>query len=339
MLADTLPMVGRECGFEHNWFDEKEFTTPKSAIYFHKAFRRLSGRRPPGYWRLNRKFLEAARAYGPDVVLVVSGKHLSPATIRSIKASTGAALANYATDDPFNTAVSTPMFRRSIPYYDFYACTKTAIIADVQSAGCRNAVYVPFGYKPDHHFPEQASTAEEHERFDTDVAFVGGCDDDRLPIISAIPSAQPGLRLNLFGWFWDRHAATRPYFRGRAWGREVRLAFSGAKIVVNLVRRANRDSHGPRTFEIPACGGFMLTDRTDEQCSLLAEDKEAVYFSSTEEMVDKIRYYLGHDSQRRQIAQAGYRSITSEKHTYADRLKTIIETIQGGSVPAELSAP
>ena len=81
-------------------------------------------------------------------------------------------------------------------------------------------------------------------------------------------------------WFWDRYKSTTTILQRSREGIDQRLVFSGAKIVGNLVRRANRDQHGPRTFEIPACGGFMLTERTDDQRSFLAEDKEAAYFCS-----------------------------------------------------------
>lgn len=337
LFAEALSYVGRECGFQHEWFDEGKFTKAKSAIYFHKVFRRLSGRRPMGYWNLNRRFLEAARAYRPDVVLITTGKWLSPATIRSV-GETGALLVNYATDDPFNSAVNTSMFKEAIPYYDVYACTKKAIIDDVRKAGCSNAVYVPFAYKPEVHFPERAQGPEEQARFSSDVVFIGGCDSDRLPFITGMLNAMPDLQLSLYGGFWNRYPSLRKYYRGFAFGHEFRLAVAGAKIVFNLVRRSNRDDHVMRTFEIPACGGFMLTDRTDAQCSFLAEDKEAVYFSSAEEMLDKIRYYLEHDLQRRRIAEAGYRRVTSGKNTYGDRLKTILEIARSCSSFPRLAA-
>ena len=326
LFAEALQPVGELCGFEHRWFDEDQYV-PRGSL-LRRAIHRVAGR-PLGYRRMNRSFRKLCDSFRPDLILITSGKHLNQQTVHWAKEHTGAVMVNYATDDPFNRAVTTKDFYSSISCYDFYACTKRAIIPEVQAAGCPGAFFVPFGYKPEHHFPERPMTLEERRRFDADVAFVGGCDGDRVPIMSQIPRARPGLRLNLFGWFWDRYSSTRPYFRGAAFGRDQRLAFSGAKIVINLVRRANRDTHGPRTFEIPACGGFMLTDRTDEQCSFLAEDKEAVYFSSTEEMIDKIRYYLAHDSARRRIAEAGYRRITSGKNTYADRLRTIVATVCG----------
>ncbi len=328
LFADALSQVGREYGFEHEWIDEAQFSTPKFAICLDKVFRRFSGRRPLVYWKLNRSFMKVAQAQRPDLVLITCGKFLSPETIRSVKRETGALLVNYATDDPFNSAVNTPMFRKGIPCYDLYACTKKAIIDDVRKAGCGNVAYVPFAYKPEIHFPESTQSSEERKRYSSDLVFIGGCDGDRLPYIAAMLKAIPDLRLHLYGGFWNRHSALRKYYRGFALGREFRLAVAGAKIVFNLIRRKNRDDHVMRTYEIPACGGFMLTDRTDEQCSLLAEDKEASYFTSTEEMVDKIRYYLAHDSERRRIAEAGHRRITSGGNTYADRLKTIIGLVR-----------
>ncbi len=270
--------------------------------------------------------------YKPDIILSPVGSTVKPGiTIRAIKQQTGARLLNYATDDPFNAAVNTSMFRKGIPDYDVYACTKRAIIDDVKAAGCSNAVYVPFGYKPEVHFPESAGSTEERKRFSSDIVFIGGCDRDRLPYITAMLKAMPDLRLHLYGGFWNRYPALRKYYRGFALGREFRLAVGGAKIVFNLIRRANRDDHVMRTFEIPACGGFMLTDKTDAQCSFLAEDKEASYFSSGEEMVDKIRYYLNHDTERQRIAEAGYRRITGGKNTYGDRLKTILRAVRTAS--------
>jgi spore maturation protein CgeB len=94
------------------------------------------------------------------------------------------------------------------------------------------------------------------------------------------------------------------------------------------VRRANRDDHVMRTFEIPACGAFMLTERTDTHLELFEEDREAAYFSSADELVSKVLYYLRHDSERMRISEAGYKKLSNGRHTYGDRLAQIIETAQ-----------
>jgi spore maturation protein CgeB len=150
--------------------------------------------------------------------------------------------------------------------------------------------------------------------------------------------AMPGLKLRLYGQYWERARAIRAYARGFAVARDYRLAVGGAKIAVNLVRRANRDDHVMRTFEIPACGGFMLTERTATHEELFHEDREAAFFGSPDEFVAKVRSYLPREDDRLRIAAAGHRKITLGHHTYGDRLAEIIEAAQTVRVSEKVRA-
>ena len=47
-----------------------------------------------------------------------------------------------------------------------------------------------------------------------------------------------------------------------------------------------------RTFEIPASKGFMLHEKSEEVMDFFEEGKEAEYFSSPEEVLDKLKFYL-----------------------------------------------
>ena len=236
------------------------------------------------------------------------GFHIRPATLRALKRQTGALLVNYATDDPFNSRLSSPDVRASIPKYDVYACTKNGIMDDVRRAGCRSVYYVPFAYNPSVHFPEHAATYEENQHFVSDVAFIGEGDADRLPFFKKLAADMPDLNLALYGGMWDRHPATRRYFRGTVRGREFRVALGSTKIAVNLIRRGNRDDHVMRTFEAPACGAFVLNERTPEHLALLQEDRDAAYFSCEAELVDKVRYYLSKEKERERIRWSGYKN-------------------------------
>ena len=71
----------------------------------------------------------------------------------------------------------------------------------------------------------------------------------------------------------------------------------------------------------------MLAERTEEHLDLFEEGKEMACFSSAEEMIDKIRYYLVHDDERRQVAEAGYQKVTTGRHTYQDRLIEILRAV------------
>lgn len=313
-----------DSGYQYDFVDEAGFIRVARASIARRLANRVMSH-PIGYQALNREMLSRARAFRPDLVLVAKGNYISPLTLGSIKHETGAILVNYATDDPFNRqsrAISGEL-ADSVPLYDLYASTKKTMMPDLRRMGCRNVVYVPFAYKPTVHFPERAA-GQEAARFDSDVAFIGGCDADRAPLFEALVDSMPGIRLHLYGGYWGRYPRLRAYRRGFAFGADFRRALGGAKIALNLVRRANRDDHVMRTFEIPACGAFMLAERTDTHLALFEEGREAAYFDSAGELIDKIRYYLPRDSERARIAAACHRKVTAGGHTYADRLVRII---------------
>jgi spore maturation protein CgeB len=102
-------------------------------------------------------------------------------------------------------------------------------------------------------------------------------------------------------------------------------AMNSNKIVLGLLNHYNRDLHTSRTFEIPACGAFMLMERTQEQQKIFNEGVEAEYFGSIDEAVEKIKYYLTHEEERKQIAQAGHQRCTTSAYSYNDRAKTAID--------------
>jgi hypothetical protein len=283
-------------------------------------------RHPVSSAALNRALAARAIDFRPDLVVILMGFHISPQVLAEIRSQTGAMLVNYATDDPFNRRLGTPELIRSIPQYDLFASTKRAIKEDLARAGARDVRYVRFGYKPSVHYPEPPRTASECQRFDADVAFVGEGDADRLPFFEALIEAIPDLKLALYGGLWNQDRRLRRYFRGSVRGRDYRMALGGAKIVVNLVRRENRDDHVMRTFEAPACGAFVLHERTESHLEIFDEGREAAFFDSGEELVDKVRYYLGHDHEREQIRQAGHVRTVTEGHSYSHRLQEIIHT-------------
>jgi len=81
-----------------------------------------------------------------------------------------------------------------------------------------------------------------------------------------------------------------------------------------------------RVFEVPMCGGFLLTDsaRNLEKCFDIG--KEIVVYDSLEDLVEKINYYLKNDKKRDKIAKAGHERAQKD-HTYKKRFTEIFERI------------
>jgi hypothetical protein len=156
-----------------------------------------------------------------------------------------------------------------------------------------------------------------------DVLFAGGADADRLPYARALLGA--GLKVALYGGYWDRHADLGPHWRGHADLATLCRVTPAAKLVLCLVRRANRDGHAMRSFEAPAMGGCLLMEDTEEHRELFgAEGECVVYFRDADEMVAKAKALLPRAEERARLAAAAHQRICSGGHTYADRLRTML---------------
>lgn len=81
-----------------------------------------------------------------------------------------------------------------------------------------------------------------------------------------------------------------------------------------------------RNFEVPGTGGFLLTQHAAHLEDYYEPGREVVTFHSTEEMIEKVRYYLIHDAERTAIAEAGYQR-TLSNHTYERRFNDIFAQI------------
>jgi spore maturation protein CgeB len=287
---------------------------------------RLAGHRPPRLPQFSRHVVAACQATRPDWVLTTG---LAPVEAQALRAigDLGARRLNFLTDDPWNPAHRAPWFVEALPLYDHVFSPRLANLDDLRRLGCREVSYLPFAYAPAIHFPEPPPP-DDAERFAADVVFVGGADRDRLPVMATL--AQSGVRLDLWGGYWQRHPETRAYARGHADPRTVRHAIGGASIALCLVRRANRDGHAMRSYEVPAMGACMLVENTPEHRAMFGDDLEAVaYFDSADSLLDRVRWLLEHAAERHRLAEAAHRLIVDGHNTYADRLSAML----GAGVP------
>ncbi len=283
---------------------------------------RLRGHYPTFLRKFSREVVKTCERLQPRWLLSTG---LAPIESDALKyiGEIGVERLNYLTDDPWNPTCSSRWFFDVLPLYDSVFSVRRANLSDLTKHGCNAVRYLPFGFDPELFYPDPPATLKEKCQFSSEVVFAGGADRDRVPYLAAL--IQAGFKVALYGDYWEQFPETKSYTRGHADPHTLRRAIGGAKVALGLVRRANRDGHSMRTFEVPAIGACMLVEDTEEHREIFGEEGQAViYFRSMDQMIKKSRWLLEHEEERQRLAQMVYRLVTQGRNTYRDRLMTML---------------
>lgn len=281
--------------------------------------------------RLNAYVARVCEVERPDVLFVARGIWIQQEIIRRVR-DCGIIAAHWHPDDAFNPENSSAIFARAIPEYDLIITPKSFNVEEYRRAGARKTMYLPYAYDPRVHYPVEVSQ-EERRIYGSDVVFVG---TKRRARVGQLEYAQrSGCDLKIWGDRWNRLAIWSPLRKDCTFkvavGPEMSKIFCSSKIALGFLNSENRDLHTARSYEVPASGGFFLAQRSEEHNSILREGVEADYFSSDEEMVEKIRWYTDHDEVRVRLRNSGYSRIRRGRSTYADRARDVLREIGIGS--------
>lgn len=215
----------------------------------------------------------------------------------------------------------TRVFTASLPAYDVMITNKSFEVPYYQFRGVSQTYFMDNCYDEQTHRPVTLSP-DEQRRFGTDLGFVGEHEWQREVSVYELGAA--GLTGLVIGaWQGCRQHPQFRYTFERVWGDDYAKALCGSKIQLGFLRHINQDTQTTRSVEIPACRVFMLAERSEEHEALFSEGKEAAYFSSNDELIDKARYYLAHDDERQAIAHAGYERCLRDGYSYQARLRKI----------------
>lgn len=275
-----------------------------------------------------------AKAYGAiqhfpfDIVWIEKGNMIWPWMLRRIKKLAPLArLVSCSEDDMYASHGHSLWYRLGLRYYDFVFTTKIYNLTELKQFGAKKTVLFLDSFNEKTHRPIQL-TKNEEARFSCDVGAIGAFEKERAE--SLLYLAEHGIKVAVWGNGWGAWANRHPNLDIKnefLFGEEYSKAICATKINLNFLRKINRDEVTSRSVEIPACGRFMLGERTRRHLEFFEEGKEAEFFSSNEEMLQKVKYYLEQNEARDKIARAGRERCVKGGYSMRAQLDQMVNSV------------
>jgi len=261
----------------------------------------------------------------PDIIFVIGFlyRFFDLKHMLSLKQELGFSLYLYDTDscNLFSRRRELLYFvNEEFPIYDKIFSFSSVMAKFTNKLNSSHANYFPFGAAPI--APSQSQDKP------LDIFFIGSADLRRIFLLEKLTSHNVAI----YGSRWSKNKSiTSPALQERIteqnfWGNDLHQKLHGSKIILNITRSGFygvETGLNLRIFETLSAGAFLLTDYCDELADLFKIGHHIESFTSSEEMLDKVNYYLKHEDKRKKIAQNGYR-LYKEKFTWEKRAKELL---------------
>ena len=243
---------------------------------------------------MNRDLLKLFDREKPELILyLAAGEEVYKSTIMKMNTA-GSLTLGWFFDDGINFDIYSKWWTDVLSYYvthdrgSYIKCKNYKI----------DAILIPIFTNPRYYHPYPCSKKY-------DISFVGEAYRHRKIFFQTL--ANVGLLVNKYGKGWKK---------GWLSIGDVVKVYNETKININL-SRAYVPDYMPgskdivkqikgKLIEIAMCGGFILTDDAPYLKDYFEPGKEVVCFNDLEDAKRKIEYYLSHEQEREEIAQAGY---------------------------------
>lgn len=277
----------------------------------------------------NKEIIKFAKKNKYDVVWIDKGVTINKKTLEKVKKlQPDTKIISYSPDNMALRHNQSQNYLKCIPIYDYHITTKSYILEDMRKLGAKDISFVCQSYEDKFHYPREVNK-DDIERLGADVGFVGSWEKERMDSILYI--SRNGIKVRVFGdKKWSVCKNDNPNLIIEDYGlfnEDYSKSFKCFKISLCFLRKINYDQQTTRTMEIPASGGFMLAERTKEHQMLFEEGKEAEFFGSNEELLEKCRYYLEHEEERLQITKAGLNRCKESGYSNLETLRKILNKV------------
>lgn len=342
--------VRRGYSYEYvNFWDSISRMYGENAVYFAVDEMMMKA----GKKEMNKKLLMAVKEEKPDIVFFnLFTNEITPQTIKDITAQTDAITVNWFSDDQWRFD---NFSRYWAPLFDWVITTDPEALAKYEKIGYRNAIKSTWAANTAIYRPVPGEKRG--------VTFVGRPHGNRREMVDFL--SRKNIAVDCWGQGWPNGRASQEKMVEIFANSRINLNFAEASTsakdlktiaktiakiflrrginntfhffppqiilrnIVNFNFPVSKPQIKGRNFEIPACGGFLITQAAEDLSDYYEYGKEIAVFDTKEELAEKIKYYLDHDEERTRIAKAGYER-TVRDHAWEKRFPEIFRKILAG---------
>lgn len=107
---------------------------------------------------------------------------------------------------------------------------------------------------------------------------------------------------------------------------EMPIIFHESKINLNFTSKPIQTGLPLRIFDVLGCGGFLITNYQEQLSEAFEIGMDLEVYSSAEELLEKVDFYLKNDEIREKIARNGHEKV-KKYHTYKIRIQQMLSCI------------
>lgn len=247
------------------------------------------------------------------LVVVFKGNYVSRATLNRITALK----VHYHPDDSSNPVNRTKVFNKAEKYYDMHFTSKKHNVDEIIERTGKSAFFIWYAYDEKWHFRISPATFTSPIY---KVGFFGHMRPDRAGLVLEIAN-KFGKKFAVTGDRWSRvnGLARLAHVKSASYGSAISTFVASAPLQLGLLNSDNRDQHTARSFEIPAMGGLLLAEDTEEHREIFGPQGNALFFKTPGQLLEQIAWVYSNPELAKKIAENGHIHITGKPNTWRDR--------------------
>lgn len=309
---------------------------------FYAAFCQLGYAVYPFWWddyladknMLQKKLIQYVDGIKPDIVFfILMRDEFSFETLSYLKSKY--ITINWFWDDQWRFDDFTKYYA---PYFTYSITTDKFSLAKYRNIGYKNVILIrPASYD----CYRELDFAKIQYKYD--VSFVGGKSAYREWIVRQLQ--KNNIKVQCFGHGWPAgpisYTEMAEVFKttrinlniSNSVSHDIRYIFSSRRSLKEFLKSPKRlEQLKQRNFEIPAFGGFQLTNYVPSLEDYFDIGREIAIYTGVDDLLLQVRYYLENEDKRKMVMIGGYRKVFNNGPTYVDRFRDIFSLIRAKSL-------